>query len=86
MKNGGGPACLRLRVVLSDAERAAVTQGVWMNDTLVRAGSIRGSKSIIATGSRPPILRIRNCSSNRAAALDELTQILGLGALYDFQR
>ncbi len=34
MKNGGGPACLRLRVVLNDAERAAVNPGVWMNDTL----------------------------------------------------
>ena len=34
MKNGGGPACLRLRVVLNEAERAAVTPGVWINDTL----------------------------------------------------
>ena len=34
MKNGGGPACLRLRVVLSEAERAAVTPGVWINDAL----------------------------------------------------
>src|SRR6202012_4558931 len=34
MKNGGGPACLRLRVVLTDAERAAVTPGVWIDDAL----------------------------------------------------
>ncbi|MDI9651397.1 N-succinylarginine dihydrolase, partial [Burkholderia cenocepacia] len=34
MKNGGGPACLRLRVVLNEAERAAVTSNVWINDTL----------------------------------------------------
>ena len=34
MKNGGGPACLRLRVALSDEERAATAPGVWMNDAL----------------------------------------------------
>ena len=30
MQNGGGPACLRLRVVLSPAERAAVHPGAWL--------------------------------------------------------
>jgi succinylarginine dihydrolase len=34
MKNGGGPACLRLRVVLSERERAAVFPHVWLNDSL----------------------------------------------------
>ncbi|MCS6480488.1 N-succinylarginine dihydrolase, partial [Burkholderia thailandensis] len=34
MKNGGGPACLRLRVVLNDAERAAVKPNVWIGDAL----------------------------------------------------
>ncbi len=34
MKNGGGPACLRLRVVLTEAELAAMHQGVLFNDTL----------------------------------------------------
>src|ERR1019366_8872658 len=37
MKNGGGPACLRLRVVLSDAERAAVGANVWLDDALYAA-------------------------------------------------
>ena len=32
MRNGGGPACLRLRVALSPAEAAAVHQGVLMSD------------------------------------------------------
>ncbi len=32
MKNGGGPACLRLRVVMSDAERKAVNPNFWFND------------------------------------------------------
>jgi len=34
MRNGGGPACLRLRVVLDDAQRAAVNPKNWMNDAL----------------------------------------------------
>lgn len=34
MKNGGGPACLRLRVALKEKELAAVHQGVIFTDTL----------------------------------------------------
>jgi succinylarginine dihydrolase len=34
MQNGGGPACLRLRVVLNEAEQAAAHQGVFMDDGL----------------------------------------------------
>ena len=34
MSNGGGPACLRLRVVLTDAEAAAVHPGVVFDDRL----------------------------------------------------
>ena len=34
MANGGGPACLRLRVVLTEAERQAVNPAVMMNDAL----------------------------------------------------
>jgi succinylarginine dihydrolase len=34
MRNGGGPACLRLRVVLSDSEAAAMHQSVLMNAQL----------------------------------------------------
>lgn len=37
MKNGGGPACLRLRVVLNGKERNALHPGVWLNDTLYNA-------------------------------------------------
>ncbi len=37
MKNGGGPACLRLRVVLSGKERNAVHPGVWLSDSLYNA-------------------------------------------------
>ncbi|MFZ1181058.1 MAG: N-succinylarginine dihydrolase, partial [Herbaspirillum sp.] len=34
MRNGGGPACLRLRVALSEAEAAAMHQGVIMTEAL----------------------------------------------------
>ena len=34
MKNGGGPACLRLRVVLEDEERAAIRARVFFDDAL----------------------------------------------------
>ena len=34
MQNGGGPACLRLRVALNEQELAAVNPGVVMSDVL----------------------------------------------------
>jgi succinylarginine dihydrolase len=37
MHNGGGPACLRLRVVLSDAELTSVASGVFLTDGLYTA-------------------------------------------------
>ncbi len=37
MANGGGPACLRLRVVLTEEERRAVNPAVMMNDALFTA-------------------------------------------------
>lgn len=35
MRNGGGPACLRLRVVLTEQQLAAMHQGVLVNDALL---------------------------------------------------
>lgn len=35
MRNGGGPACLRLRVVMTPEERAACHQGVLLNDARI---------------------------------------------------
>lgn len=37
MKNGGGPACLRLRVVLNEQEAAAMHQGIIASDATLRA-------------------------------------------------
>ncbi|MEI6003293.1 N-succinylarginine dihydrolase [Paraburkholderia bengalensis] len=85
MKNGGGPACLRLRVVLNEAERGAVTPGVWIDDTLFARldGWIEKHyrDRLAPTDLTDPQLLVES-----RTALDELTQILGLGSLYDFQR
>ena len=37
MRNGGGPACLRLRVVMTEAERVACHQGVLLTDAKIDA-------------------------------------------------
>ena len=36
MRNGGGPACLRLRVVLTAEQRKALPSSVWLNERLYR--------------------------------------------------
>ncbi|HDS1152340.1 TPA: N-succinylarginine dihydrolase [Pluralibacter gergoviae] len=85
MANGGGPACLRLRVVLTEAERAAVNPAVMINDALFDAlnGWIdryyrdRLSQADLAD---PQLLR------EGREALDQLTQILSLGSVYPFQQ
>ncbi|WJF89181.1 N-succinylarginine dihydrolase [Paraburkholderia bonniea] len=85
MKNGGGPACLRLRVVLNEAERAAVLPGMWLDDALfTRLDSWieRHYRDTLA----PADLADPHLLLESRTALDELTQILGLGSLYDFQR
>ncbi len=85
MRNGGGPACLRLRVVLTDQERAAVNPSCLMNDALY--GELvdwveRHYRDALSTDdlADPALL------DESRAALDELTRILDLGAIYPFQR
>jgi succinylarginine dihydrolase len=85
MKNGGGPACLRLRVVLSEAERSAVNPGIWLDDVrFARLDAWIGKhyRDRLA----PADLADPRLLLESRTALDELTQILGLGSLYDFQR
>ena len=85
MKNGGGPACLRLRVVLNEQERTAVKPGVWIDDTLfgrLDAWIEKHYRDRLA----PSDLADPSLLVESRTALDELTQILGVGSLYDFQR
>lgn len=85
MQNGGGPACLRLRVALKDNELAAVNPGVIMTaplyDTLVQWVDKHYRDRLSEADLADPQL-LDECRT----ALDELTQILKLGSVYPFQR
>lgn len=85
MRNGGGPACLRLRVVLNEQELAAVNQCSLLNEHRYQKLNHWVEKHYrdrLHAGdlADPQLLR------EVWQALDELTQILQLGAIYDFQR
>lgn len=86
MRNGGGPACLRLRVVLTPKERAAVTPAALMTDALHDQLTVWASKHYRDRLS-PDELGDPALMVESRAALDALTQILGLGPdFYPFQR
>ncbi len=85
MWNGGGPACLRLRIVMSGAERAALRGRVLLNDvTLPRVEDwVRRHYRDRLSGADlgdPALL------DESRAALDELTSMLALGSIYAFQQ
>lgn len=85
MRNGGGPACLRLRVVLDGERAAAVAPGVWLDDALdtrLVAWIGRHYRDRLAAADLADPKLLDECRT----ALDELTGILGLGPLYPFQR
>lgn len=85
MCNGGGPACLRLRVVLNEAELAATNQKVLLNDDLYQALTHWVNKHyrdrVTEADLADPTLFMEN-----RIALDELTRIMDLGAIYSFQQ
>jgi succinylarginine dihydrolase len=85
MQNGGGPACLRLRVAMSEAEHQAVNPAVLMNDSLfVRLNQwvdTHYRDEISEADLADPQLLVES-----RQALDELTKILKLGSVYQFQR
>lgn len=85
MRNGGGPACLRLRVALTDAELAALDSGVLMNDALYERLSSWVNAHYRDSLSQADLADPMLLEESRKA-LDELTGILGLGSIYDFQR
>ncbi|MEP1743238.1 MAG: N-succinylarginine dihydrolase [Kangiellaceae bacterium] len=85
MQNGGGPACLRQRVVLNETEIAAANQSVFINDSLFATLNTWVEKhyrdSLVEKDLADPQLLVES-----RTALDELTQILELGSVYPFQR
>lgn len=85
MNNGGGPACLRQRILLTDAERAAVKADVFyspqLHERLTRWITQHYREDLCAADLRDP-----SFARETMRALDELTQILRLGSVYDFQQ
>lgn len=86
MANGGGPACLRLRVVLTDDELAATNGGMRMTEELharLTVWALRWYRDEL----RPADLADPLLLEESRGALDELTSILHLGNdFYPFQR
>lgn len=84
MNNGGGPACLRQRIPLTDEEVASIRASVFFTEELDRklvAWVMRHYRErLLPSDLRDPLLHREGM-----AALDELTQLLGLGSVYDFQ-
>lgn len=85
MCNGGGPACLRLRVVLTDAQRAAVNPAVMMNDTLYATLTGWVNRHYRDQLSQADLADPQLLQEGRDA-LDELTKLLNLGNIYHFQQ
>jgi succinylarginine dihydrolase len=85
MKNGGGPACLRLRVAMTDAEIQAVNPACVLTEqlytTLVSWVNTHYRDRLVVDDLRDPSLLVES-----RTALDQLTQILSLGSVYRFQQ
>ncbi len=84
MRNGGGPACLRLRVPLTLAERAAIRARVVLDDELateLEAWIRRHYRDRL----EPIDLRDPALLDESRRALDELTGLLELPSIYPFQ-
>jgi succinylarginine dihydrolase len=85
MRNGGGPACLRLRVPLTTADRAAITARVFVDDAVCDALA-----QVVARHYRdrlaPADLADPALLDESRRALDEFCTLLALGSVYDFQR
>ncbi|MCL2450422.1 MAG: N-succinylarginine dihydrolase, partial [Polyangiaceae bacterium] len=85
MQNGGGPACLRLRVPLTAEETSALGARVVLDDALDEALSLWIGRHY-RDRLMPADLADPALAREGMRALDELTALLGIGAVYDFQR
>lgn len=85
MRNGGGPACLRLRVVLTEAELAAIG-----GCALVDVARLDALEQIVRRYYRdrlaPSDLADPSLLDEGRAALDEISRVLDLGSVHEFQR
>ena len=85
MRNGGGPACLRNRVVLNHEEQSAIPSRLFVSEALFQELTAwvkqHYRESLSLSDLRDPALL-----TEIRTALDRLTQILQLGSIYSFQR
>ncbi len=85
MRNGGGPACLRQRVVLTEAELGQANSRCILNESsykiLCQWVNKHYRDKLSAEQLADPLLL-----DESRAALDELTQLLDLGNIYPFQQ
>jgi succinylarginine dihydrolase len=85
MKNGGGPACLRLRVVLTQEEMDKTHQEIYLTERLYADLKV-WAKSYYRDRLHPKDLADTSLMRESRSCLDALTQLLGLGSIYPFQR
>lgn len=84
MRNGGGPACLRLRVVLTKSEIDALPPQVLFTDATYAQLSTWVRKHYRETLTARDLADPHLLEESRRA-LDELTRLFGLGSIYPFQ-
>jgi len=85
MRNGGGPACLRLRVVLTSEQLAAVHPGVLVDGDSITALEYwvrRHYRDRLTVADLADPALLEECRR----ALDDLTGLLKIGPFYAFQR
>ncbi|YCH32363.1 N-succinylarginine dihydrolase [Erwinia sp. D4-22] len=85
MNNGGGPACLRLRVALNAIEQQAVNPAVMMNDRLFATLNQWVDRHYRDRLTQADLVDPQLLIEGREA-LDELTRLLDLGSVYPFQQ
>ena len=85
MMNGGGPACLRLKLILNDEELESLNQNFLMNNERLESIKLlieREYRDVLY----PDDLKDPNLLDESRRVLDELTQIFGTGSIYEFQK
>lgn len=85
MRNGGGPACLRLRVVLSEKELEASNENFYLSEKLYNKLKAWINK-YYRNKLHPKDLCDPKLLKESREALNELTKILNCGSIYDFQQ
>ena len=83
--NGGGPACLRLRGVMTDEELSACHQGVVFTDEL-HLKLRKWVKKYYVGNLIYENLFVPSFIKRCRTSLDELTDIMDLGKIYPFQK